>query len=164
MKAVILTLCTFVCLPLLHAQNNVRLKSGSDADMNRISGYWYEISSMPGADGTKLSNVCVKLGKKDKEHMKRDVIGYTATGSKVKLKSNLTYMGQGMFDDEENGGIVILAVDNHYRYMLMGTADMQNVWVMSRTKTISPKMYELLVDKAAGMNYDITDVAMTSHK
>jgi lipocalin len=41
---------------------------------------------------------------------------------------------------------------------------MQSLWVVSRTKEMSPKMYKKLLAKAGDLNYDVADVQLTSHK
>jgi lipocalin len=165
MRALILSLSILLSLPLLNAQSNAHKKTVNNIDINRLSAYWYQIAHLPTADGNELKNVCIKFGKKDKEHIQRDVIGYTDKGNKVKVKNNLTYLGSGMFNDDEEGDMfVILSVDSKYQNMLIGSSDMQYLWVVSRTKQISPKTYKKLLAKASDLNYDIADVQLTSHK
>lgn len=165
MKAIIFTFALLLSLPLLNAQKNHASRSTNDVDINRLAGYWYEIGHLASADGNELKNVCMKFGKKDKEHMQRDVIGYNTKGHKVKVKNSLTYLGDGMFNDDEEGDmLVVLSVDKDYQSMLIGTADMQNLWVMGRSKTMSYKVYQKMVKKAADLNYDTTDVQLASQK
>jgi apolipoprotein D and lipocalin family protein len=164
MKGIIITLSILLSLPLLNAQKGAHSKT-TDVDINRLSGYWYQIAYLPAEDGKELKNVCIKFGKKDKEHIQRDVIGYNDKGRKVKMKNNLTYLGSGMFNDDEEGDMfVILSVDSKYQNMLIGSTDMQSLWVVSRTKEMSPKMYKKLLAKAGDLNYDVADVQLTSHK
>jgi apolipoprotein D and lipocalin family protein len=164
MKGIIITLSILLSLPLLNAQKDTHSKT-ADVDINRLSGYWYQIAYLPADNGKELKNVCIKFGKKDKEHIQRDVIGYNDKGSKVKVKNNLTYLGSGMFNDDEEGDMfVILSVDSKYQNMLIGSIDMQSLWVVSRTKEMSPKMYKKLLAKAGDLNYDVADVQLTSHK
>jgi apolipoprotein D and lipocalin family protein len=169
MKTYIITLLALTFSLTINAQGTSApsakpmAASINNIDVNRFSGTWYEISRLPNAVDSDLSNVCITFDTKDVDRVQRDVTGYTNKGRKVNVKGKLTYNGSGVFTGTDGGVYMVLSVDDDYQTVLMGTPDHKYLWVMSRSSEISEKTYKSLLKKAADLNYNTADVQLTWH-
>lgn len=135
-----------------------------DIELKSLTGTWYEISRLPNPVDSDLNNVSITYNTIGDNKLKETLIGYTDNGRKVKLKSRLTYNGNGEIEGPLGGKYFILAVGPNYEYFMMGTADRKYLWIMSRTKTIDNHTYNSLVSKADAMDYAILLMQMGAHK
>ena len=131
-------------------------------DLNKYKGHWYQISSFPaffqeGCTNSEanyqsrnnsiiVTNTCTKNGKKSK-----------ATGTAKPTGKNSLAVSFAPFKldnpfDQTN--YIILYTD--YKTSVVGSPDKKYLWILSRTKTLSPSTYQKLVTIAKNKGFDVT--------
>ncbi|MGH8493034.1 MAG: lipocalin family protein [Moraxellaceae bacterium] len=53
------------------------------------------------------------------------------------------------------GDYWVIALDKDYRYSVVGTPDRSYLWILSRTPTLAPEVYEHLRVQAAAQGFDV---------
>lgn len=138
-------------------------------DLARYSGKWYEIASKPmifqrGCLGTtaeytahpdgsiKVENTCRKADGSIARAVGRAKV--VPGSGNAKLKVN--------FFGPFWGDYWVLALDEKdYRHALIGGSDRQYLWILSRTPTMDPVVFENLTAIARARGYDLSDLTMT---
>ena len=149
----------------------------SGIDLQRYSGRWYEIARLP----NDFQKQCAGNVSADYEPMEDGRLRVTnrcalADGSEQSVEGVAR-----MADDDPAklevrfapsfmswlpmvwGDYWILAVGPRYEYALVGEPSRANLWILSRTPTISDENYERLLKQAAKQGYDVTKVRRTPH-
>ncbi|WP_050030117.1 lipocalin family protein [Verrucomicrobium sp. BvORR034] len=133
-------------------------------DLKRYTGTWYEIARFPhsfekGAshvtanylsqpDGTiKVVNRSMKDGKPDSiEGVATPVAG--SNGAKLKVK---------FFTLLPSGNYWVLALDDkNYHWAMVGEGSRKYLWILSRTPQMDRGVYEMLVNRARELGYDVS--------
>lgn len=133
-------------------------------DLKRYTGTWYEIARFPhsfekGAshvtanylsqpDGTiKVVNRSMKDGKPDSiEGVATPVSG--SNGAKLKVK---------FFTFLPSGNYWVLALDDkNYQWAMVGEGSRKYLWILSRTPQMDKGVYEMLVNRARELGYDVS--------
>jgi len=138
-------------------------------DLARYAGKWYEIASKPmifqrgclgtsaeytaNPDGTiKVENTCRKADGEVAKAVGRARV--VPDSGNAKLKVN--------FFGPFWGDYWVLALDEeNYRYALIGGPDRKYLWILSRTPTLDPSVYEQLTAIAKAQGYDLSDLQKT---
>ena len=97
-----------------------------------------------------VKNICTKKnGKKTK------IIGF-AKASDVPGVLDLEFTSglAGFFG--ASGDYNIIKLDSEYKYSLIGGKDRKSLWLLSRTKKISDKVYDEYIGRAKELGYDIS--------
>ena len=158
------------------------VKTVSNVDLQKYSGVWYEIARLPNkfqkdcagdvsaeyipkGDGTlKVVNRCREEGKtelKDAEGVAR--VAEEGKGSNAVLEVRFAPAILS-FLDSVWGDYRILALDDKYRYALVGSNDRKYLWVLSRTRTLDDAVYERLLRIAAEQGYAVKGIVRTPQK
>ena len=152
----------------LQAQANTTdlpdLKSAGEISLKTFAGTWYEISRIPNPVDSDLYNVTITYVRKGDNKLKETLKGNKANGKSVKVKSNLTYSGDGHFDGPIGGKYIILAIDEKMQYCMLGTPDRKYLWILSRSNTMKNNTYNTLVIKANKMGFSILLMQMNEYK
>jgi len=137
-------------------------------DVKKYSGTWYEIARFTHRFEKGLE--CVSATYTPLPNGKIEVLnqGYTM-GEAAKLK---TAKGVAWVPDSKypgrlkvqffwpfSGNYWVIDLDPDYRYVLVGDASRKYLWILSRTKTLDPAIYDRLVITArqAGFNVEKLD-------
>jgi apolipoprotein D and lipocalin family protein len=155
------------------------LQTVPNVDLQKYSGVWYEIARLPNrfqkdcagdvsAEYTmqekgniRVVNRCREAGKpqlKQAEGVAR--VAEEARGSNSILKVRFAPAILS-FLDSVWGDYRILALDDKYRYALVGSSDRKYLWILSRTKTLEDSVYKRLLATAADQGFNVKDMIRT---
>jgi len=143
----------------------------SSVDLERYMGKWYEIASFPNwfqrncfcsaaeytmKDGfVEVRNSC----RKESPNGAADVAvgkAYTVPGSN---NSKLKVQFQWPF----KGDYWIIALDENYRYVMVGHPKRKYLWILSRTTQMDDATFERLKEIARSRGYDVGRLQKTDH-
>lgn len=145
-----------------------------EVDLDRYQGTWYEIARKPTSfqflcyrnvtatyriksdGGIKVENRCKGLFG---ETIKAD--GNATVGdSTAKLKVSFIpdYLRWLNIPD---GDYWVLALDEEYRYVMVGSPKRNYLWILSRTQTMPADVYQNYLNLAQNQGYDISNVRVT---
>ncbi|MBN1989483.1 MAG: lipocalin family protein [Bacteroidales bacterium] len=150
------------------------METVKDVDIERFLGTWYEIARFP-------------------HSFEKDLVGVTATYS-LKSNGNLSVLNQGYkgslngkhskakafakIPDPNNTGrlkvyffwpfgadYLVLDLDkDNYSYALIGSSAPNYLWILGRTPQMDKQTYQMLVDKAKLLGYDISKLEVVPQK
>ena len=157
------------------------LKTVPKVDLQKYSGVWYEIARLP----NKFQKECagdVSAQYTLRENGQFRVVNRCREASKPQPKEA---EGVARVADEDNGSNSILqvrfapailsfldsvwgdyriiALDEKYRYALVGSSDRKYLWVLSRTRTLDDHVYKRLLATAAEQGFDVDRIIRTPH-
>ncbi|CZE47190.1 lipocalin family protein [Campylobacter geochelonis] len=133
-----------------------------DFDIYKFSGTWYEIAKIQ-KDGEVLKNTTINYSIETPQEIKIVVRGQKADEGFKKLQSSAKFS-----DDRKTAALQIQVFGpvykpynivklDAYRYaMIFGESD--EMWIISRTKTISELVKALYLDYAKNNGYDINKI------
>jgi apolipoprotein D and lipocalin family protein len=67
------------------------------------------------------------------------------------------------FLDSVWGDYRIIALDDNYRYALVGSNDRKYLWILSRTKTLDNAVYKRLLAAAVEQGFNVNQMMRTPH-
>lgn len=143
-------------------------------DVNRYMGQWYEIAKYENSFQKKClatrANYTLKKGKVkvvnecvNKKSGKVDTAKGTAlikdkkTNAKLKVSFVPFLQNFGWFA----GDYWIIALDADYQYVVVGHPTREYLWILSRTPTMKPELFEELKGIARDQGYDLEKIKMT---
>ena len=157
-------------LPLMMAAGEVT--TVPRVDLERYAGKWYEIARLPnrfqsdcaGAtaeyelrDDGKVSvvNTCYK-----EDGTVRDVKGTAKPIDETNARLVVRFDGLffKLFSWLIKPNYWVLDLDSDYRYAVVGTPDLEYLWVLSRTPRMDEVTYERLLEKAAGQGFEVARI------
>ena len=148
------------------------LQTVPKVDLQKYIGVWYEIARLPNKfqrecagdvsatyslnpGGTmKVVNSCRQAGKT--EPKKAEGVARVAeedNGSKSVLEVRFAPAILS-FLDSVWGDYRIIALDDAYRYVLVGSNDRKYLWILSRSKTLDDEIYSKLLAAASRQGFD----------
>lgn len=157
--------------PQLPAVNNL--------DLRKYTGYWYEIAKLPSSnerhcfcsttryDLTSKGTVTVKnsCNWECPEGNLKEAYGEISPVNKVE-KTITT----GNFDFSlswlpllHSSYIVIDIDEDYYHFAMVGSADKEHLWILSRTPDLNEKIYAHLIDYAKELGFDVSKIIPTYH-
>ena len=155
------------------------LKTVPKVDLQKYSGVWYEIARLPNrfqkdcagdvsaeytlrADGRiNVVNRCREAGKQEpKEAAGVARIADEDNGSNSVLEVRFAPAILS-FLDSVWGDYRIIALDDNYRYVLVGSNDRKYLWVLSRTKALDDSVYKRLLAAAAEQGFNVDQMIRT---
>ena len=162
---IILIACT---IGGLNAQSNTSglpdLKPAGEIDLKTFAGTWYEISRLPNPVDSDLYNVSITYVRKKENKLRETLKGDKIDKETVKVRSNLSYEGEGRINGPMGGKYILLAIDKKLQYCMMGTPDRKYLWILSRKKTMENNTYNMLVSKADKLGFPILQMQMNEFK
>lgn len=160
-------LISVIVLTFLGCKSNKPLKTAPSVNLEKYQGRWYEISTIPisaqkGCKCTyaeytltdkgyvKVYNHCIK---KDKVS---DITGKafvkdTTTNAKLAVQFFWPFKGDYW----------ILAIDNNYKWVVVGAPSRDNLWILSRNPTMTTELYDKLLTIAESKGFDTSRLVKT---
>lgn len=137
----------------------------SEIDLDRYLGRWYEIASFPQRfqagcvattasysrrdDGRiRVENEC-RDGSFDGELRRVEGVAWVAEpgGSQAKLKVQFFWPFRGDY--------WVIELDPQYRYAVVGHPSRDYLWILARSRTLDPQVYETLLARIEAHGYDL---------
>jgi len=134
-----------------------------NVDLERYAGVWYEIARFPHRFEKDLVGVTATYTIRDDG--KIGVLNQGYKGSfegklkKAKAKAKVPDPNQPgrlkvYFFPLVGAEYNIMVLDKGYRYVLVGSSTPGFLWILSRTPTMDPSTYDMLVEEARRRGYD----------
>ena len=141
----------------------------SPFDIEKYTGKWYEIARLDFYWEEGLSQVTAEYTLNSDGTLQVDNKGFDAEKNKWK-QSN----GKAKFLDDPNTGALkvsffgpfysgynVVKIDPDYRYALVYGENLENMWILSRTKTIPEDVKNVYLNYAGNSGYRIEDLIWT---
>jgi lipocalin len=149
------------------------MKTVSFVDINRYMGTWYEVARFPHSFEKNLVGVTATY--RLKENGKVEVInqGYknTLDGKLSRAKAfakqpNPNEPGRlkVYFFWPFGADYLILDLDPHYQWALVGSSSPNFLWILSRTPQMDAELYKSIVDKAHSLGYNVEKLELVKQK
>ena len=163
--ALFITLSTSTCAGT--SGGDQFLPTVTDVSLQEYVGQWYAVTALPqfftrrcvaqeaiyklnSANEIGVRNVCIR-----KNGKRKDIKGFarvTSTPGVLALKFTSGFAG--LFGAK--GDYNIIALDEDYRYALIGGADRKSLWLLSRTQEVSDAVYDEYVGIAEELGFDVS--------
>jgi apolipoprotein D and lipocalin family protein len=155
------------------------LKTVPKVDLQKYSGVWYEIARLPNEfqedcagnvsaeytlreDGKiKVVNRCRVAGKsepKEAEGVARVAEDDNGSNSVLEVRFAPAILS---FLDSVWGDYRIIALNENYRYAMVGSNDRKYLWILSRTKTLDEDVYKRLLATAVEQGFNVSSITRT---
>jgi apolipoprotein D and lipocalin family protein len=147
------------------------LKVVDEIELDRYAGRWYEIASFPQrfqrgcvattasytplADGRiRVENEC-RDGALDGKLRRAEGVAWVSdpTGSQAKLKVQFFWPFRGDY--------WIIELDPDYRYAVVGHPSRDYLWILARTRTMEPAVYQTLLGRIEAQGFDVERLERT---
>ncbi|KAK4257524.1 hypothetical protein QN277_007101 [Acacia crassicarpa] len=145
-------------------------------DVERYMGRWYEIASFPSRNQPKdgaNTRATYTLNPDGTVH----VLNETWSGGKRGYIEGTAYKVDSKSDEAKlkvkfyvppflpiipvTGDYWVLYIDNDYQYALIGQPSRNYLWILSRTNHLEEDIYNMLVEKAREVGYDVSKLHKT---
>lgn len=140
--------------------------TAKNIDLNKYTGLWIEQYRFPNRfergcfDVTaqyqlvrgmvSVRNVCIKANGKSKSSKGTAVVVNRETNAELKVSFVPLLQRWGVFAGDYN----ILAIDENYKNVLVGSKDRSFLWILSRSEDIDPQIFSDLRQKAESLGYN----------
>ena len=162
------------------AQSAPTLPTVASVDLNRYIGTWYEIAKLPnffqrqclgdvsaryrqleGGD-VEVLNRCRTSASGEPRYDSVTGVAKVTDPSNAKLRvtflpASLRWLPVGWGDYQ------VIELDADYRWAVVGEPRREYLWVLSRTPTLPPGVYESLMKRAAELGFPVDKVVKTQH-
>ncbi|WP_228702698.1 lipocalin family protein [Faucicola boevrei] len=144
-------------------------------NVQRYVGQWYEIARLP----MFFQNKCASDVKANYQ-LQDDGSIQVVNQCKTKTGETMQAVGKAVSDNGSSSqllvtfmpkwlrwlpfgkaGYWVLALDNEYRYALVGTPNQKYLWLLSRTPTMPNDVYQNYVNIAKTQGYDVSKLQKT---
>ncbi len=140
----------------------------SNVDLKRYMGTWYEIGSFP----MFFQRQCVG---NTQANYTVDLDGIVGVHNQCRTKDGIDSADGIAEVVNASGGAKlrvsffrpfwadywILGLDQDYRWAVVGNPARRNLWILSRTKSLSPDQLELALESARRQGFDLTQLHYT---
>ena len=133
-------------------------------DLNRYLGTWYEIARFPHSFEKNLVGVTATYSLRDDGKIEVLNQGYKNTLNGERSKA----AGKAKMPDKHEPGKLkvsffwifyadyfVLELDENYQYVMIGSSSDKYFWILSRTPQMEPAVYEMLLEKARKLGYNL---------
>jgi apolipoprotein D and lipocalin family protein len=152
------------------SSNYPPLETAPSVDIQKYTGLWYEIASIPvsaqqgcscttaeyslASDGTiRVVNRCRKGNDSDQVTGKASVVP-GSNNAKLKVKFFWIF----------GGDYWILEVDEKYSYAIVGVPSRKYCWILSRTPVMDEQLLQRLTATLASRGFDMAKLQRTNHR
>lgn len=155
------------------------LKTVPNVDLQKYSGVWYEIARLPNkfqkdcasdvtADYTLQQDGKIKVVNRYREDGKpkpKEAEGVARVAEEGKGSNSILEVRFApailSFLDSVWGDYRIIALDDKYRYAMVGSNDRKYLWILSRTRTLDDVVYKRLVAAAVEQGFSVDQMIRT---
>jgi len=136
-----------------------------DFDLNRYLGTWYELARFPHSFEKDLVGVTATYSLRPDGKVRVENAGYKGT---LEGKRDVA-IGKAKIAGKPDEGHLkvsfflffyadyfIMDMDPEYRWALIGSKSDNYLWILSRTPFMDDETYEMILDKARSLGYDLT--------
>jgi apolipoprotein D and lipocalin family protein len=138
-------------------------------DVERYMGTWYEIASFPkgfqfGCTATQADYSLLENGRVQVENSCRL---FYPTGFKYGVKGEARVVNPDTNAQLKvkffwaEGDYWVLDLADDYSYALVGSPDLDSLWILSRTRSLDGSVVEQLTQKAESLGFDTSRLKMT---
>ncbi|WXL26244.1 lipocalin family protein [Ectopseudomonas mendocina] len=149
-------------------------KTVDKVDLKRYQGVWYEQARLPmffqrncaqsealyelQSDGSVgVTNTCITYKGEQQQAKGRAVLQSPDDSSKLWVS-----FGDGILSSLSKGHYWVLYLDHDYKTVLVGTPDRDNLWLLTRDKTMTAEQRSKLLDEATRRDYDTSKLIWRS--
>jgi len=175
LKSFVLPVSAGILGLLIFNSCSVRIPEGASAVKNfesdRYLGKWYEIARIDFKFEKNLNNVTAEYTKKDNGYIKVDNKGYDYVKNKWKES-----IGEARFVQDPRiarlkvsffkpiwSGYNVIDLDEDYRYALVAGNSLDNLWILSREKSVPEEIKQRFLNKARSVGYDTERLIWVEH-
>ncbi|MDD2353501.1 MAG: lipocalin family protein [Atribacterota bacterium] len=159
--------CAIIGTPVLDSIETV-----DQVDLERYTGVWYEIASLPTTFAKNL--VCVTATYTIMEDGKVEVLNQGYKGSTDGKLSSIT--GTAWVPNPEEPGQlkvrffpiippsqynIIVLDEEEYSYAMVTGKNYNYLWILSRTPQMESETYDMLIQKAEDWGFDVAQIKVT---
>ncbi|MEN8839433.1 MAG: lipocalin family protein [Flavobacteriales bacterium] len=160
---VLMSFSLFGCSP------KKELSTVKDVELTKYSGEWYEIARLPNTFEKNLKCVTANYSLKDNGGILVTNKGYNTKKEKWEEANgnakipNLEKPGEirVSFFRPFYGDYYIIELDPMYNHVLVGSPSREYLWILSRTKELSPEIYQNYINIAQSKGFDISSLHKT---
>jgi len=143
------------------------LQAVSPFELQRYLGHWYEIARLDHSFERGLSQVTADYSLRDDGGVRVINRGYSAANKEWKQAEGKAYFvgpaDRGhlkvSFFGPFYGAYVVLELDQAgYQYSLICGPDRTYLWILARTPSLPPEVKQHLLDKAAALGFDTSQL------
>lgn len=145
------------------------LPTAAAVDLARYAGTWHELARLPnpfqrscmGATarytllpdgGMAVENTCVTARGRCRSIAGRAEVVPCSGNARLRVR----FEGiAGLVPVSREGNYWIIAVDDDYRWALVGTPDRRFLWILARERSLPPDEYAALVHRARCLGFDV---------
>ena len=152
--------------------SNLPLKVVEEVDLDRYAGRWYEIASIPqrfqrGCVATAATYTLLPEGRIRVENECRNEsfdgdIRRVEGVAWLKDPSESNAKLQVQFFWPFYGDYWIIELDRDYRYAVIGHPSRDYLWILSRSRTMDPAVYEMLLERIEERDFDVDRLNLTA--
>lgn len=154
-------------------QNNKNLKPlevVNNLDVKRYMGKWYEIASIPMKEQQDCVGTTATYTLKDNGEVKvfNECRQKTLDGKIINIEASAKVEDKNVpakikvfFFWIFGGDYWVIDLDKDYNYAVVGNPSRNYAWVLSRTPTMSDKIYNEILEKLKTKDYDISRLKKT---
>jgi apolipoprotein D and lipocalin family protein len=149
---------------LLSCSNSKQLDTVQEVDLQKYQGKWYEIARIPNTFEKGLT--CVTANYTIKENGKITVLNEGRKMDNPAKRSSSE--GTAWVPDINDPGKIkvsffwpfagdyqVIALDENYKYALVGSPSLDYLWILSRTKTLDTTVIENLQSTATKQGFQV---------
>lgn len=148
------------------------LPTVADVSLERYVGTWYEIARLPNSFEKGLK--CITANYSLREDGKITVVnqGYKIDNpSKLDRAEGVARVPDAAKPGELKvsffwpfeGDYFIIELDEDYNFVLVGSPSRKYLWILSRSQTMDPTIYNGLTAKANGLGFDTSAMIKVQH-
>lgn len=158
---------------LIFSSCSVKIPEGATAVNNfekeKYLGKWYEIARLDFKWEKNMEQVTAEYSLKDNGHIKVDNKGYNYVKKEWKQS-----IGEARFVEDEKtsrlkvsffkpfwAGYNVIDLAGDYQYALVVGDDLDNMWILSREKTIPEDIKQRFLSKAKSLGYKTEELVWT---
>lgn len=157
-------------LIFLNACNSdMELSTVQNLDITRYSGTWYEIARLPNRFERGLTCITATYTLKDNGKIRVTNRGFKASKGKFEDINGSARVPDSKFPGQLkvtffwpfSGNYYVMALDDDYRYALVGDPSRKYLWILCRDKELDPVIYQQLVQLAASNGFEVEQLERT---
>lgn len=142
------------------------LPTVQEVDLAQYAGTWYEIARLPNSFEKGMTCVTATYTLKDNGKVQVLNRGYLAEKGKYKSARGAAWVPDSDYPGRLKvsffwpfaGNYYIMALDEDYKYALVGDPSRKYLWLLARSKTLEESIYSKLMALAKSKGFNVEEV------